>query len=194
MEDRRIINMFFSRDESAIRETEQKYGSFCYRIAFNILWHREDAEESVNDTYFTAWKKIPPLLPENFKAFLGKLTRDISIGKYRVMHAKKRFHALELMLSELDECIPDSRDTEDAIEEIEMTGIIYDWLYSLEENDRALFIRRYYFGDAVKSLAEEARCTQNQMAQRMLRLRQKLKARLEAEGYTRSTSVKSYIT
>ena len=182
MEDTAIIDLYFARDESAIGESEKKYGAYCRRIAGNILSVREDAEECVSDTWLTAWGRIPPVIPVSLRTFLGRITRDLSISRYRANHAQKRYSGLDVLLSELDECIPDRRSPEREVESRVLTETISRWLDSLPGDDRALFLRRYWYGDGLQTLAAETGCTAPQMAQRMLRLRKKLRRALEEEG------------
>lgn len=182
MEDELIIEMYFKRDELAITETDRKYGAFCHRVAMNILSIREDAEECVNDTYHAAWRQIPPTFPDSLRAFLGRITRNLSVSRFRANRAEKRYTGMEQMLSELNDCVPSSDNVKQAIETEQLSGIISGWLDSLPADDCALFVRRYWHGDAVKTLAKECGVTQNQMAQRMLRLRKSLREALEAEG------------
>ena len=182
MDDGQIIELYFKRDEAAIRETETKYGAACRGLAMNILTLRQDAEECVNDTWHAAWNRIPPVIPASLKAFLGKITRDIAISRYRANRAKKRFDGAQTLLSELAECVPAGESAETAVERGELSMIINRWLYSLPGDDRALFVRRYWYGDRVKELAKQCACTPNQMAQRMRKLREGLKAALEEEG------------
>lgn len=182
MDDKQIIELYFNRDEQAIKETEFKYGAFCQRIAMNILSSREDAEECVNDTYYSVWNQIPPVIPDVFKAFLGRITRNLSISRFRAMHAKKRYSGIEVMLSELDDCIPSTASVEQSIEARELGGYISEWLDSLQEEDRVLFVRRYWFGDEVQALAKACGITAAKMAQKMLKLRKGLKADLEKKG------------
>jgi len=182
VEDNQIIELYFSRDESALTETATKYGAFCLRIAMNVVNVREDAEECVNDTYHTAWNQIPPTKPDSFKAFLGRIVRNFAISKYRAMHAKKRINGLEVMLSELEDCIPSTESVEQEIEAKELSEYINIWLEGLKAEDRALFVRRYWYGDEVHELAKKCGVTGTQMTQRMLRLRRKLKAFLEEKG------------
>lgn len=182
MEDQQIIELYFRRDESALVETAKKYGTFCLRIAMNVLTVREDAEECVNDTYHTAWNQIPPTRPDSFKAFLGRIVRNFSISKYRALHAKKRFNGLEVMLSELNDCVPAAEDVEQEIEAKELSEYINTWLEGLPAEDRVLFVRRYWYGDEVRELAKRCSVSGTQMTQRMLRLRRKLKAYLEEKG------------
>ena len=182
MDDGQIIELYFARDEAAIRETEKKHGAACRRVAMNILTLRQDAEECVNDTWHAAWRRIPPVVPASLRAFLGKITRDIAISRCRANRAQKRYDGAETLLSELAECVPGGESAEDAVERGELSELISRWLYSLPGDDRALFVRRYWYGDRVKELAGECACTPNQMAQRMRKLREGLKKALEAEG------------
>ena len=106
MTDEAIIQLYFDRDEQAIAESDGKYGGFCRDLADNILRNREDAEECVNDTWLTAWNRIPPTRPERLKAFFGRITRDLSIDRWRHDRAQKRYDGAELLLSELEDCVP----------------------------------------------------------------------------------------
>ena len=182
MDDKQIIELYFERNEQAIKETETKYGTFCHRIAMNILGIHEDAEECVNDTYYSVWKQIPPTVPEVFKVYLGRITRNLSISRFRAMRAKKRYSSMEIMLSELNDCVPSSSNVEQTIEVMQLSDYISEWLDSLPEEDQALFVRRYWFGDEVQELAKKCGITAAKMAQRMLRLRKSLKAALEQKG------------
>ena len=182
MDDKQIIELYFERNEQAIKETQNKYGAFCHRIAMNILGIHEDAEECVNDTYFSVWKQIPPTVPEVFKVYLGRITRNLSISRFRAMRAKKRYSSMEIMLSELNDCVPSSSNVEQTIEVMQLSDYISEWLDSLPEEDCALFVRRYWFGDEVQELAKKCGITAAKMAQRMLRLRKSLKAALEQKG------------
>lgn len=182
MEDQQIITLYQSRDETAITETDRKYGPFCRRVAENILTVREDAEECVSDTYHAAWNTIPPQEPRSLRAFLGRIVRNLSLDRWRAGRAKKRYHGVEVLLSELEDCVPGGETAEEALDRRALGELISRWLEGLPEEDRCLFLRRYWYGDAVKTLAEEIGCTENQMAQRMLRLRKALRRALEAEG------------
>ena len=183
MDDKQIIELYFKRDETALSETQDKYGKYCLKIAGNILEDIEDSKECVNDTWIMAWNKIPPLVPVSLKAFLGKVVRDISLSKYRENHAKKRYSAMTVMLDELEECIPSGINIEDQAIKRELIGLVNDFLESIKPDDKAIFVRRYYFGESVKNLAEEIGCSENRMTQRLLKLRRKLKAFAEKGGY-----------
>lgn len=182
MEDEEIIRLYLNRNEKALEETQNKYGPYCFHIAKNILTIREDAEECVNDTWNLSWNKIPPTIPLSLKAFLGKLVRDIAISRYRANHAQKRYRGIEVMLDELEECIPSDFDVEENFDQQQLSEFINHWLGELPKEDRVLFVKRYYYGDAVKKLAKMIGCTENQMAQRMLKLRKKLKLFLYEKG------------
>ena len=182
VEDNQIIELYFKRDESALAETAKKYGTFCLRIALNVLSVHEDVEECVNDTYYTAWKQIPPTKPDSLKAFLGRIVRNFAISKYRAVHAKKRFNGLEVMLSELNDCVPASGNVEQEIEAKELTEYINTWLAGLNPEDRVLFVHRYWYGDEVRELAKRCGVSGTKMTQRMLRLRRKLKVFLTEKG------------
>lgn len=182
MEDERIIELFNARDESAIVESELKYGAYCRGIAQNLLGVREDAEECVSDTWHAAWESIPPERPRSLKTYLGRIVRNISISRWRREHAQKRFADMDVLLSELDECVPDGFDTEREVERRALGESISRWLDTLPERERALFVRRFWYGESVTELAREERCTPPQLTQRLRRLRLKLKAHLEKEG------------
>ena len=182
MEDRKIIDLYHQRDETALTETEKKYGTFCGTIALNILGIREDADECVNDTWMAAWRKMPPVRPVSLKAFLGRITRNLSISRYRASRAQKRYAGLELMLSELEECVPSAVSVERTVEQKELGVQISDWLDTLREEDCRLFVRRYWYGEAVKTLAAEEDCTENAISLRLRLLRGRLKTYLEEKG------------
>ena len=182
MTDEAIIQLYFDRDEQAIAESDGKYGGFCRYLADNILRNREDAEECVNDTWLTAWNRIPPTRPERLKAFFGRITRDLSIDRWRHDRAQKRYDGAELLLSELEDCVPSPQNVEETAELRELTAAIDRWLGGLEPDERAAFVRRYWYGEPVKDLAEHFAASHNQMAQRLRRLRLRLREALEAEG------------
>ena len=126
MEDKEIINLYLSRNESAITVTMNKYEKYCYSIAYSILNNQEDSEECVNDTWMKVWKAIPPQIPNCFRAFIGKITRNLSFDKYKKENAKKRGGSeLSLVLEELEECLPDKdNNVEETIIENELQHLI----------------------------------------------------------------------
>jgi len=182
MDDKCIIQLYLQRDETAIRETDARYGPFCRRIAGNILTVREDAEECVNDAWFTAWNRIPPVIPASLRAFLGRITRDLAITRYRAGRAQKRYAGMDVLLSELDECVPAAGSVEESLDAAALGELLSAWLQELPEEDRTLFVRRYWNGEPLQDLARAQRMEPAQLAQRMYRLRQRLRAYLEKEG------------
>ena len=181
MEDARIIELYNARSELAVAETERKFGKMLFSIAMNILSCIEDSEETVNDTYGKAWNSIPPEEPDFLGAWLGKITRNLSISRWRKNKAQKR-SGIEIMLSELEECIPSSENVEKESENGEITAVINRWLETLSKDERIYFIRRYWYGDSVSELAEKVKIPPKKLSSKMFRLRKSLKEFLEKEG------------
>ena len=179
MDDKELIRLFQERDERAVAECERQYAAFCRRIAANLLDSPEDVEETLNDVWLAAWQRIPPLVPDSVKAFLGKLVRDISISRFRKERAEKRFGGPAAVLDELDDCIPSSFSVEEEIEAGELSRLIDGWLRAQKTDERVLFVRRYYFGESVKTLAAAYGCSEARMARIMLRLRRSLAKAIE---------------
>ncbi|NMA94418.1 MAG: sigma-70 family RNA polymerase sigma factor [Clostridiales bacterium] len=182
MEDHEIINLYWKRDEAAIQETSYKYGRFCYSIAMNILSVLEDAEECVSDAYHKAWNAIPPEKPIAFRTWLGRIVRNLSINRWHYNRAQKRYAGAEILLSELSDCIPDTKTTEEIIESQMLSKYISDWLDTLSDTERLLFIRRYWNGEKLKQLAIIAGTNPNELAGRMFRLRKSLSTYLTEKG------------
>ncbi|MBQ7094507.1 MAG: sigma-70 family RNA polymerase sigma factor [Clostridia bacterium] len=182
MEDDKIIELYWSRDELAISECKAKYDSSLIRISYNILSNHEDSEECVSDTHIKVWNAIPPDKPCSLFAYLGRITRNISINLWHKRNAQKRRSAGDILLSELSECIPHTETTENAAESNELSRIISDWLYTLPVDDRILFVRRYWYGDSVEYLAQNLSQTRSAVSGRLFRMRKKLRTLLEKEG------------
>ncbi len=144
MDDKSIVELYFKRDERAIFETSQKYGKYCYSIAYRILNSHEDAEESVNDMLNGAWNNIPPHRPSNLSTFLGKITRRISVDRFRHRTAEKRGGGdMSLVLDELENCISGENDIDDSLEKERLASVINDFVLSLPENEQRVFVCRY---------------------------------------------------
>ncbi len=182
MEDAQIVALYFSRSESAIEESSKKYGAVLLRIAYNILSSHEDSEECVEDTYMRAWNSVPPQKPRSLGAYLGRIVRNLSINRWHENHAQKRFAGIEVLLSELSDCVPSPQIVEAELAAVELSHRISEWLSLLSVDDRALFLRRYWYGDSLGMLAQECKSTENKLAGRLYRLRIKLKEALEREG------------
>ena len=182
MEDLQIIDLYWQRDEGAITATDVKYGRFCHQLAMNILHSFQDSEECVSDTYGRCWDTMPPQRPMSLRAYLGTIVRNLSISRYRAAHAQKRFGGAEVLLSALSDCIPAPESVQRTVEAAELSELISRWLKGLREEDRALFVRRYWAGDAVKTLAQEMGVRPNALTKRLLRLREDLRRDLEEQG------------
>ena len=182
MEDEQIVNLYWQRDEAAIRETELKYGPFCRGLAYNVLSNHEDAEECVSDAWHKAWDSMPQERPGLLRAWLGKVVRNLALDRWRRSHAQKRYNGMAVMLSELEDCVPASESVESAVEAKELGRLISSWLQKLPEADRILFVRRYWNGEALNVLARDQGIPAAKLAQRMYSLRQSLKKVLETEG------------
>lgn len=181
MEDKKIIDLYFDRDEKAIGETDKKYGKLCFSIAHNILRNTEDSEECVNDTYLSLWNTIPPTKPNKFPAFVSKVTRYISLDKFDFLHAKKRFQETEISFEELEEILPDDSFKKE-LEDSELGGIINGFLRDEKPDSRNIFIRRYYFFDSVSEIAKRFSFSESKVKSMLFRSRKKLQKRLEEEG------------
>ena len=183
MEDERIIQLYFARNEEAISRTAEKYGNYCHAIAENISGSKEDAEECVNDTYLAAWNSIPPEKPAVLRTFLGRITRNLSFDLYRKKHAEKRGGGqLTLILDELEECVSGGNRPEEEWEKKELTAAIHSFLGKLSEEKRAMFLRRYWFADSVSSIADRFGMSPNAVSVSLSRLREKLRDHLKKES------------
>ena len=183
MDDQSIVDLYINRDESAILETDRKYGAYCFSIAYNILKVVQDSEECVNDMYNKVWNSIPPQTPKRLDAWLSKIVRNLAINVWYKSHRKKRYNGYETILDEMVECIPDTKLVEHEIEEMELTKFLDKWLESLPEFDRVLFMRRYWIGESLKKLESEYKISHGRLAKQMYHLRGDLKSALEKEGY-----------
>ena len=183
MDDTQIVELYWARKETAIEETAAKYGSYCRSIAGNILQNQDDAEECVNDTWLGAWNSMPPHRPSVLSTFLGKLTRRISIDKWRHVNAKKRGDGqLPLILSELEDCISDGKSIEEETERKLLAEVIAAFVKSLPETEQKVFLCRYWYMDSVGSIATRFRFSESKIKSMLSRTREKLRVRLEKEG------------
>ncbi len=184
MDDEKIINLYWQRDEKAISVTKEKYGKFCYTIAYRILHNREDAEECENDTYLDAWNSMPPQKPSVLSSFLGTITRRKSIDKWRKKNAGKRGGGeYEISIYELENSIHDEKTFDEQLEVEELAKIISLFLRGLPPIERNVFIRRYWYFDSIKEICERCDFGQSKVKTMLLRTRQKLISHLEKEGF-----------
>ncbi len=182
MEDSRILALYFARSEAAIQETDRKYGSYCYKIAYNILTNREDSEESVNDTYLSAWNSIPPRKPAKLSTYLGRLTRNISIDRWRGTNAKKRGGGeIILALDELNECVSGQPSAEETMIQKEAVTSLNRFLASLSEEERAIFLCRYWYVNSMEEIARKTGFSIGKIKSMLHRTRKRLSAILQEE-------------
>ena len=183
MHDPDIIDLYFARDERAIKETDAKYGKLCYGIAYNILKNNEDAKECVNDTYVGVWNAIPPTRPDNLMAFVCRITRNLSLKRLEAMSRQKRAHTTLVSLDELAEVLPDERLSRNTNDE-DIGKLISDFLRSQRADVRNVFIRKYYFFDSVSDIARRYSFTESKVKNMLHHTRAKLKEYLIKEGIT----------
>lgn len=185
MEDQEIIELYWNRDEEAIRATDRQYGSWCRAIANRILNIREETEECVADTYFSVWNNIPPQRPNVFRAWIGKITRNLALSRYRRMTAEKRGGAeTALCLEELLECVSGEETPETAVESKHIVGVINRFLAVLPETQRSIFLRRYWYVTPIEEIAETYGMSRSKVTSMLFRQRKQLRAMLEQEGIT----------
>ncbi len=183
MEDEKIIELYFERDENAIAETASKYGNYLFTVANNVLGSEEDAKESVNDAYMVAWNAIPPQKPKIFSAFLAKITRNISIKKWKSQTAQKRGGGeAAVAFEELSEFIPDNMSVASQIEANELSEYIMKFLHSLPKQERKIFVCRYWYLDSISDISKNFCCSESKVKSLLFRTRKKLLSYLKKEG------------
>ena len=183
MEDGDIIVLYLERNQEAIAETEKKYGRYCYSIAYNILYNAEDAEESVNDALMNAWNSIPPHMPSILSAFMGKLTRYVSLKKWRYARTQKRGGGeIALAYEELSDCIPGNKSVDEELQEKELAEIIDCFLDELPAAERHIFICRYWYFADISTISKQFGFSSSKVKSMLYRIRKKLLFRLNEEG------------
>lgn len=183
MEDEAIIALYWARNQTAITATAEKYGTFLYNLSWNILRSFPDAEECVNDTYLRTWNAIPPARPTVFRAWLGRITRNLSLDRWKSARAEKRGgDAAELLLGELDDCIPTPDQVEKHLEDQEIAQLISSFLRALPSENRIIFLQRYWYGDSVAQIAAKLHCGEGKVKSSLFRTRKALRSYLEKEG------------
>ena len=181
LEDSKIISLFYERSEQAIVELSQKYGAAIRKTAANILKSRLDVEECANDTYLGVWNTIPPQHPNPLVSYVCKIARNIAVNRYHANTAEKRNGNYDLVLDELEECLPSGFNVETELEAKELTEAINRFLQTLEKEDRFLFVRRYWYADSVKSVAKQFGFSESKVKSMLMRTRTKLKQKLAEE-------------
>ena len=184
MEDREIVELFWARDEGAIPAARERYGARLTALAERLLRSPQDAEECVSDTWLAAWGSMPPHRPQALRMFFAKLTRRLAFNRYKANTAEKRGGGqLPLVLEELAECVAGSEDVQQQVEDRELGRLVRDFVHALPQRERDLFLRRYFFAEPVKEIAQRYGITANHASVILRRVRGKLRAELEKEGY-----------
>ena len=184
MEDYEIVALYWDRNEEAIAQTQQRYGGYLYKIAFQVLASRPDSEESVNDTYLKAWGSMPPHRPGTLRTYLGKITRQLSIDRLRGRgREKRRGSEYALSLSELEECVSAGDTTQERLDLRLLAESIEDFLATLPPESRTAFVGRYYYLDPIRDIAGYYGMSQSKVKSLLYRARQGLKKHLEQEGF-----------
>lgn len=183
MSDSEIVALFWNRNENAISMTSKKYGTYCMRVAMNILNNHSDSEECVNDTYLKAWNSIPPHKPAKLSTFLGKITRNLSFDIYRKKHTNTRGNGeMPVVLDELAEIISGGDIPEDIVIEKELIKEINQFLAGLSDEKRKIFVCRYWYADSVKDIAKKFKMTENNVSVTLARTRKMLRDYLVERG------------
>lgn len=184
MEDETILDLYFARNEQAVVETDRKYGGYCFSLANSILNDRQDAEETVSDTYLKVWDTIPPKRPNVLKLFLAKITRNLAFSRWRKYTAEKRGGGeMELVLEELAGCLAAPGSVEDRMNGQELARTIRAFLNTLPVREQDIFLRRYFFVEESETIARRYGMKPATVLRTLSRTRQKLKHYLTQEGY-----------
>ena len=181
IDDIRIIELYFERNEQAIKETDIKYGKLCHKLSYNVLNNRQDSEECVNTTYLEVWNRIPPTRPAKFKAYISIIVRDISIDKLRHLTAKKRSADMVMALDELTEILPDERHAPGRNDE-EIGKLLSIFLRKQKEEVQRVFVLKYFYFESNRAIAEKYGFAERKVTNMLARTRNKLKKYLIEEG------------
>ena len=175
MEDEKIIELFFARSEQAINELDTKYGKTCHKLSYNILHNDLDAEECVNDAYLGTWNAIPPQRPKPLLTFLCKIVRNLSVMRHHANTAMKRNSTYDVALEEIEGCLSSPVTVEKEFEIKELAHIIENFLDTLTEENRVIFMRRYWFSDTYEEIAERVGLTEKNVSVRLTRTRKQMR-------------------
>lgn len=183
MDDSAIIELFLGRSEQAIRELDDKYGKVCRSLSYHILRSRQDAEECVNDAYLGVWDAIPPARPDPLPAFLYRIVRNLSLTRYHADRTAKRGGgSYTVALEELEDCLASPHTVEREVEEQGLVRLIEDFLDTLSPENRALFMRRYWFSDSYGEIAARTGLSEKNVSVRLSRIRKRLRRYFEERG------------
>lgn len=182
MEDSRIIQLFFQRDEEAIEEVSRKYSAYCSKIVWNVLYNKEDCDECLNDAWFTLWSRIPPDRPKCLSAFTGKIARGLAIDRYRRKNAAKRMDTHMIFIEEEVAELCGEYSMEKEIDSYQIREILNDFLGTLSRKDRDIFVRRYWYMDSIREIAQRHQVTETNVKSNLYRSRKKLMKIMNKEG------------
>lgn len=183
MDDKGLIELFFARAEEAIAELDRAYGRLCRSLSGQILPDRRDVEECVNDSYLNVWNAVPPARPNPLKTFLCTVVRRVSITRYHHNTAAKRDSQYTVSLEELDGCLSGPDTPEAAVERKELTAALEGFLDGLTQENRVIFLRRYWFADSYSQIARQVGLSENAVSVRLVRIRKDLRTHLQKEGF-----------
>ncbi len=180
MDDRRIVDLYWARDEHAILESDKKYGRMLHSLSYSLLSSREDAEECVNDTYLDAWGAMPTARPEFLGAFLSKITRRISVDRFRKKHREKR-GGIDNLTAELSECISGGRTPSEEYDDKRISEQLNEFLYGQPKEKRVMFVLRYFYSSSIDEIADRLDISESKVKTTLFRMRAELKERLEEQ-------------
>ena len=184
MEDAQIVDLYWHRDPEALSESSEKYGKYCFSIANNLLRDEGDSEECVNDTFLNAWNAMPPHRPQKLKLFLAKITRSLAFNRWHSRTAEKRGGGeLPLVLEELEECIAGGTDPEEQVQAEELAASVRRFVKSLSDQERAVFVGRYFYTEPAEQVAEDNGLTVNHTYVMLSRIRKRLRRHLMKEEF-----------
>ena len=182
MNDESIIELFWNRSEQAIAELDKKYGRLCHAISYRVLGDPQDAEECVNDAYLGLWNAIPPAKPDRLSAFACKIVRNVSLKRYERNTAVKRNSIYNVAMEELEECLAAPDVCGEAAAEQELTALIEAFLQTLSQENRVIFLRRYWFCDPYAEIARRVGLSEKNVSVRLTRIRKTLRHYLQKRG------------
>ena len=181
MDDNKIVSLYWERSETAISETESKYGKLCVTVANNVLGSIPDAEECTNDAYLAVWNSIPPQRPEHFRAYLCRIVKNLALKKYEFLHAAKRSPGVQVSFDELEGVLADGSDPDRLLDSKELSARISAFLRMERKLNRVVFVRRYWFSDTVPQIAALTGMSENAVKALLSRMRARLKKYLEGQ-------------
>lgn len=183
MDDNTIVELLSERSENGLAELSKQYGPLCYRIAFHILKNRLDAEECVNDTFLAVWNTVPPEKPNPLVSYVCRITRNIAVKKYHTNTAEKRNSFYDVALEEIEDCFPSPDSVEQTVDASEMASKLNGFLALLDQENRILFVRRYWYSDSIDELSALFHMSKHTVSVRLSRIRKKLDEYWKKEDY-----------